>query len=178
MKRIIAVFILVIYLCQVTIALALPSNTPTYPITSAYTIDGINNDSTLPTNEGSSDPLAALQSIGLGSPHWDWGPLSVGGEYDTLLGMIFNAQYSKKMGQDWAVGLLGEYGPNQYRLNGTLGHQLWQDGQVKFTTDYLSQVLPFEFDSGNINQEVNQTAFGLQFQQNFHQHWTKLLRIE
>ncbi len=116
----------------------------------------------------SSNPMAALGILGLSSPSWSTGPVSFGGHYDTLLGMIFNTQYVQKIKQSWAIGLLGEYGLNQYRINGTLGHQLWENTQVKLTAEYLSQVLPFDFDSGNINQRVGQAAYGLQFQQNFH----------
>lgn len=116
----------------------------------------------------SDDPAAALQTAGLTNHKWALGDASVGGEYDTLLGVIVNAQYAHSLGKDWAVGLISEYGPNQYRFNGTLGRKLWENAEIKLSTDYLSQVLPFDFDSGNIDQRVHQTAYGFEVQQNLH----------
>ncbi len=172
-KRIITCLLLCLYPYQNSIALDSSSETlnPNNSNSLVQKYD-INNTNNLPPPETSStssnDPLTALQTLGLTNPHYDFGPLSIGGWYDTLLGTIFDAHYAQKLSPDWAIGLLGEYGVHQYRLSGTLGHQLWTDGEVKFTGEYLSQVLPFNFDSGNIDQRVNQTAYGLQLQQNFH----------
>lgn len=113
-----------------------------------------------------ADPLNILQMI----PAKQYlGPVSFNSRYDTLLGMIFGTQYTQKVNEETALGFLGEYGPNQYRLNGTIGYEILPDSQVKFSGEYLSQVLPFEFDSGNINQRVGQWAYGLSLRHNFHE---------
>lgn len=108
--------------------------------------------------------LSAAQTLGF--EHWAIGPLSFGGSYDSLLGNIFNAQYVKKFNQRWAFGLIGEYGPHQYRFNGTLAAQLTPSLQAKVSSEYLSQVLPFKFDSGNTHQRLGQSAYGFELRQN------------
>lgn len=113
--------------------------------------------------QDNSNPQALAQNMGWDA--WNFGPLSVGEQYDSTLGAIFNAQFAQALGSHSAVGFIGEYGLNQYRFNGTLAHSLWTGAQAKFTTEYLSQVLPFEFDSGEMNQRVHQTAYGVELQQ-------------
>jgi hypothetical protein len=168
-KRFISAVLLILYPCQIfTATLDSYASVPSSAEVTYSNSDGSGVPSSQdPTPTSSSDPLAALQTLGLKN-NLNIGPLSVGGTYDTLLGTIFNAHYAQRISNDWAMGLLGEYGANQSRLNGTLGYQLWTDGQVKFTGEYLTQNLPFDFDSGSINQNVNQTAYGVQLQQNFH----------
>ena len=116
----------------------------------------------------SNDPFEAAQSAGFNN--YSFGGASVGGKYDTLLGMILNAHYTHEVNESFAFGAIGEYGPNQTRLNGTIAHTLWKDGQIKLSSEYLSQNLPFEFDSGDINQRVHQTAYGFELQQALHQN--------
>lgn len=118
--------------------------------------------------QSSTDPFLAAQSLGLNN--YNFGDASIGGEYDSLLGMIFNTRYTHQFNKNFAIGAIGEYGPNQYRLSGTVGHTLWTDGQIKLTSEYLSQNLPFEFDSGNIDQRVHQSAYGFELRQNLHQN--------
>jgi hypothetical protein len=116
--------------------------------------------------QGVADPISALQGLGL-SPNWNLGPVSVGSKYDSELGVILDARYRHQLNEAWALGLLGEYGPNQYRVNATVGTQLGQNTQVKFTGEYLSQELPFYFDAGRIDERVGQSAYGMQLRQNF-----------
>ena len=109
----------------------------------------IENNSNLAST---SSNTSASSNSNLSNYHWTKNNFSVGTEHDTLLGTIIDAHFAHGLNENWAFGVIGEYGPNQYRLNGTLGRQLWNDAEVKFSTDYLSQVLPFNFDSGNIDQ--------------------------
>lgn len=126
-----------------------------------------------PTLENQSNNTATTTGLPFSSVSTDslgiQGPLSLGASYDTLLGTIFNGQYTQKLSQNIAVSALGEYGLNQYRMNGTAGFQLYSNGLMKFGAEYLSQVLPFSFDSGDINERVGQSAFGFNFQHNLNQ---------
>ncbi len=95
------------------------------------------------------------------------GPFSFGANYDSLLGAIYNAGYAQKFNDNWAASLLGDYGANQYRINGTVATQLSENLQFKFSSEYLSQDLPFDFYSGKLDERVGQRAYGLQLRQNF-----------
>lgn len=99
------------------------------------------------------------------------GPLDWGLTYSDLTGTFFNAQYVLPLGERFAVGALGEYGANQYRINGTLGYSLTPFSQFKATAERLGQRLPFEFDSGDINARVHQMAYGGRFQQLLNSNW-------
>ncbi len=105
------------------------------------------------------------------------GPISFGVEYDTLEKTIFNAQFVQSLNKSFAIGMLGEYGINQYRLNGTAGYQLYSSGAIKLGAEYLSQVLPFEFDSGSIDERVYQAAYGARFQHNLNQRFLQNLNV-
>ncbi|WP_165482041.1 IPT/TIG domain-containing protein [Legionella beliardensis] len=95
------------------------------------------------------------------------GPLNWGVTYSDLTGTFFNAQYILPLGERIAFGVLGEYGADQYRINGTVGYGLSPLAQVKFTAERFGQRLPFQFDSGKLDQRVHQDAYGIRFQQLF-----------
>jgi hypothetical protein len=86
------------------------------------------------------------------------GPFSLGVRYDTVLGWIPEISYLQIFYNN-GVNLQLDYGSNEKRANITLGHA-FANQQFKFTYEYLAQNLPFTFDSGSINQWVNQNAFG------------------
>lgn len=123
----------------------------------------ISLDAAMAVEPESAVPGLANQEFGF------FGPLSLGMKYDSLLGSIFNANLVQTIGDTSAVGVIGEYGAKQNRLNATLGFQAYSAGLMKFSAEYLSQVLPFGFDSGNINQRVSQMAYGWRFQQSLSQ---------
>jgi hypothetical protein len=116
-----------------------------------------------------ADSITSAQSAGLNQ--YSFGEVSVGSNYDTLFGVTYNTHYAHQLNDNFAIGAIGEYGPNQYRLNGTLANSLWTDGQFKFSYEYLNQNLPFDFDSGDINQRVHQSAYGVELQQALHQNF-------
>lgn len=95
------------------------------------------------------------------------GPLSAWATYSNLTGLFFTGQYLKKLTDMVAVGVLGEYGDDQYRVNGTVGFSLAENSFLKISGEHFSQRLPFSFDTGNIEKRVGQNAFGARFQNNF-----------
>ncbi len=97
------------------------------------------------------------------------GPMSFGVHDDTLFNTVFDAQLAKKISDSFALGVIGEYGTDQYRLNGTVGFQLSSEDVLKLSAEYFDQTLPLSFDSGDINQDVSQNAYGARFQHNLHQ---------
>ncbi len=181
-KKTVAALLLCVYSLQVTTAVAMSSGTEISQITSSTTSNNTDqntnnqpwidqNISAMTANSGSSTANAAsplslfplsMTSDKLGLS----GPLSFGTTYDTLLGAVFNGDYTQKLTDKAAISVLGEYGTDQYRINGTAGFQLYSQGMFKFGGEYLSQVLPFEFDSGTIDERVGQTAYGFDFQHN------------
>jgi hypothetical protein len=167
-KRITSVLLLWSYFLQITAAIAMPlplNSTSDTQANSAYGTSNNSTDSAVPAWIGDTTIPAqnfnfSSDSLGLA------GPLSVGVNYDTLIGTILNGQYAQKLSDSVALGALGEYGTDQYRLSGTAGFKVSEEGMMKVTAEYLSQVLPFSFDSGNIDQRVDQNAYGARFQQN------------
>lgn len=121
------------------------------------------------TNNSSSQPspLLIMQILGLNTNH-NLGPVSISGKYDSTLGAILEGRYATNYGDSWAAGIIGEYGPNNYRINTTVGKQILEDTQAKFTAEYLSQKLPFYFDAGKIEDRVGQSAYAIQLRHNFH----------
>jgi hypothetical protein len=117
--------------------------------------------------DGVLDPvqMSELSNVSLNSKQLGFlGPLSLGANYSNLTSLFFNGQYLQKIADFFAIGALGEYGEKQYRINGTAGFQFSAQGLIKLTAERFSQVLPFDFASGNINQRVNQNAYGLRME--------------
>ncbi|WP_298624588.1 Ig-like domain-containing protein [uncultured Legionella sp.] len=113
-------------------------------------------------------PNQTLQMLSLNNKQLGMsGPLDLGITYSDLTGTYFNAQYALPIGEKLALNALGEYGSNQYRINGTVGYSLSELSQIKVTAERFDQRLPFLFDSGNIKSRVHQDAYGLRFQQLF-----------
>lgn len=162
-RQLTASILLWAYSFQILAGMVIPINlAPEQPANTEYAVSNVPTaaDSKMGTSE-------MLNALALDSERWGLqGPLTFGANYDTLLGMIYDAQYTNKITDKSAFSVIGEYGANQARANGTLGFQLYPDGLIKFTGEYLSQTLPFTFDSGDINQEVTQNAYGFDFQHN------------
>ena len=95
------------------------------------------------------------------------GPFSFGINRDNLLKYSWNAQYTQNINNKFAISGLIEAGENILRINGTLGFSLFKNGLFKITAERLSQVLPFTFDSGSVNQRMAQNAYGARYQYAF-----------
>ncbi|MEN9916315.1 MAG: hypothetical protein RLY40_247, partial [Pseudomonadota bacterium] len=109
------------------------------------------------------------QQLGLNAP------LSGGVTYSNVTGVFLNAQYIQPLADQIALGVLGEYGSGQYRLNGTVAYGFTSLSQIKVTGEYLVQRLPFQFDSGSVMQRLHQSAYGVRFQQLFEQpYWQNI----
>ena len=105
------------------------------------------------------------------------GPLSLGATYSDLTGSYFNVQYALSLNERFAMMALGEYGSGQYRFGGTLGYGFSPLTQLKLSAERLDQRLPFQFDSGNIDQRVHQDAYGLRMQHQFEQPFLQALNV-
>ena len=95
------------------------------------------------------------------------GPLNVATTYSNLTGAYLSGQFLKALNDEIGVNVLGEYGANQYRLNGTLGLLLTAKTFFKITAEQLAQRLPFLFTTGNVEERVKQNAFGARVQRDF-----------
>src|SRR5690606_28708611 len=92
-----------------------------------------------------------------------YGPLSLGIRYDFDLGWIPQIEYTQTF-YDNGMHVLLDYNTNETRANLTLGHAFSSNQQVKLTYEYLAQNLPFDFESGETHEWVNQNAFGAAYQ--------------
>ncbi len=104
---------------------------------------------------GSMNVLADERKIDLKEP------LSLVVTYDSLLKNALYGQYAHQVTDTLALNGIGEYGVNQYRINGTADYRFHPQGWLKMGGEYLTQALPFRFDSGEARQSVHQTAYGI-----------------
>ncbi|MDR3502850.1 MAG: IPT/TIG domain-containing protein, partial [Legionella sp.] len=129
------------------------------------------------TNSSSFRPNAVPQmetpaNLALSSEQFGLtGPLNLGVNYSDLTGTYVTAQYVKRLSDIWAFGLLGEYGNDQYRYNGTLGLQVSPTSLIKVSAERLNQRLPFMFDSGSIYRRISQDAVGGRYQKVFNENF-------
>ena len=131
----------------------------------ATSSSGFKPNNTMPPMEAPANLALSSEQFGL------TGPLNLGVNYSDLTGTYVTAQYIKKLSDIWAFGLLGEYGNDQYRYNGTLGLQLSPSSLIKVSAERLNQRLPFMFDSGSIYRRINQDAVGGRYQKVFYENF-------
>ena len=88
------------------------------------------------------------------------GPVSFNVRYDQDLSWILDAGYAQSFGNRAAVALKASAGQNELRGNGTIGFAISPKQQIKFTYEYLTQNLPFDYAAGTVNEWVSQNAYG------------------
>jgi|GEM_PF-3822426 len=121
---------------------------------SANVMDCIEKTKPLTTTETSP------QNIPLNTQRWGiTGPLGLAVRYDADLGWIPELNLVQ-MFYDNGISVQLGYGFNEQRANITLGHTISPQQQLKITYEYLSQNLPFDFAGGEVDEWVNQNAFG------------------
>lgn len=86
--------------------------------------------------------------------------LQLGIQYSDLFGSIVNSKISKQIGNKNALALEFDYGDESNRIAGTWGLMLTPNQFLKFTAERLSQLLPFDFVTGNVEQRIPQYAYG------------------
>ena len=107
-------------------------------------------------------------NLSLSSAQLGWnGPLTFGISSDNLFKYGFNAQYTQEINEQLALSGLVEYGNNSSRFNGTIGFGFLTHELLKISAERLSQNLPFTFDSGTINTNISQNAYGVSYQHVF-----------
>lgn len=173
MQRIVASILLFSNLMQFAFAAVLPSpqtpsrqdNTPQQTLNAAQGAP----KSILPTfANGPYTPNNLPANLALtGEQFGLTGPVNLGVNYSDLTGTYLTAQYIKELFDNFAVGLIGEYGTGQYRLNGTLGFKLGPQSLFKLSLERFNQKLPFNFDSGKIHKKADQDAIGARYQRVF-----------
>ncbi len=156
---IVATLLLLTNFMQLAMA-ALPNNASTLSyLNGAYSPNNLQNSTNAyPIVPVPSNLVFSTEQFGLS------GPLTAALSYSDLTGTFVSGQYLKQLADKLAIGVLGEYGDKQYRLNGTLGFFLDEQSLFKFSVERFNQKLPFSFDSGSIKQRVGQDAFGARYQ--------------
>lgn len=141
LRRCVAAVLLYSQLVQIAAAAVAPM-APVLPSSSSYyqTNKALANNT--PVSAGPLTPLLNYAQSGV----WNNlslnnkqlglnGPLDLGVTYSDLTGTYLNAQYLLPVGERLAFGALGEYGANQYRVNGTLGYSHSPLTQFKATVE-------------------------------------------
>jgi hypothetical protein len=85
-------------------------------------------------------------------------------EFSDELGFSFNSTYAQSLSPNNAALLEADYGPDQYRLAATWGHNLTLQQRIKLTIERLAQRIGYNFDSGTVNHWNEQNAFGGDYQ--------------
>lgn len=119
------------------------------------------------TDTPPTDPqITPINSISSSQFGWS-GPFTFAISRDGLNGYFADARYTQKINENFAVSGIGDYGRKMYRFGGTLGFKFLNSNLLKISAERLSQVLPFIFDSGNINERMGQNAYGARYQHIF-----------
>ncbi|WP_423064228.1 IPT/TIG domain-containing protein [Candidiatus Paracoxiella cheracis] len=85
-------------------------------------------------------------------------------QYSYLFKDVYAINFNQLLGLQNAVSLKIEYGGDENRLNATWGAALSKHQLFKVTVERLTQNLPFYFDSGQINKNVSQNAYGVSYE--------------
>jgi hypothetical protein len=91
-------------------------------------------------------------------------------EPTSYVGTTFKANYSNLITPTSAFSLLGEGGPRNIRINGTLGWLFSEFQLAKISGEFLRQNINYSFFSGNSREWMNQGAVGALYQYNFYQY--------
>lgn len=143
-----------------------------YKVTKESQLDSINNtknNSVKNNNSSINDSLTKhndfTNASTITSSQLGWnGPLSFGLSHDTLKGWYGNGQYTQAFNNNFALSALGEYGTDMYRFGATAGFAFFDKNLFKVSAERLSEVLPFTYDSGDINERVGQNALGARYE--------------
>lgn len=92
------------------------------------------------------------------------GPFSASVKYDDDLGLILGLGYLQMLNEYVGVAVKLALGTNELRGNLTLGFEPFPNHQLKITYESLYQNLPFDFESGTVNEWVGQNALGGAYQ--------------
>ena len=92
------------------------------------------------------------------------GPFSLGVKYDNDLSWMANLGYNKVFDDVFGFSAKLAGGENELRGNLTAGFAIYSNQDFKITYEYLNQNLPFDFQSGEVDERVSQNAVGGAYQ--------------
>ncbi|KPJ67270.1 MAG: hypothetical protein AMJ43_05235 [Coxiella sp. DG_40] len=93
-----------------------------------------------------------------------YGPLAINFQYSKELGVFIQGKFTQLINPFLAASLDIEGGKKLHRYNGTFGYLLTPEQRLKFSVEYLTQNLIFDFDSGEVNKWIGQSAYGLTYE--------------
>lgn len=96
----------------------------------------------------------------------------------TFLGPVLKGSYTDRIYDKSAYSILGELGPKNYRIGGTLGAVIEDDSYLKFSAEYLAQKITYAFLTGNTNEWVFQGALGAAYEYDMHGSYDARFNID
>lgn len=93
-----------------------------------------------------------------------YGPLSFGVQYSKEFGAYIQGKFTQLLNPYLATSLDVESGKKMYRFNATFAYLLSLEQRLKFSAEYLTQDLTFDFLSGEVNKWIGQNAYGLTYE--------------
>lgn len=87
----------------------------------------------------------------------------------TFLGPTAHLSVTKAMSDNTAFSVLGEAGPRNWRVGGTLAWEIDYYQRFKTSVEFLSQKITYSFFDGRTSPWVNQGALGVDYQYDFHE---------
>jgi len=111
-----------------------------------------------PISDNDQTLYLSTQDFGL------YGPLSLGLQYSKESGVFVQGKFTQFINPFLAASLDVESGKKLRRFNGTFGYLLTSKQRLKFSAEYLTQNLIFDFDSGEVNKWIGQNAYGLTYE--------------
>ena len=87
----------------------------------------------------------------------------------TFLGPTAHLSVTRAISDNTAFSVLGEGGPRNWRVGGSLAWEIDYYQRIKTSVEYLSQKITYSFFDGRTSPWVNQGALGVDYQYDFHE---------
>jgi len=130
-------------------------------------MNGDGADSCSAIVSGMSDTSSANGSQSLSFSNQDLGwklPFTIGAQYSKLGNYGLQAKLAQGLNAYNAYALDLELAKSERRYSATFGHAFNDNQRLKFTAEYLTQNLDFDFTTGKVSEWVGQPAYGLAYQ--------------
>lgn len=103
-------------------------------------------------------------ALALASQNFKSGPFTLATQYSELGGIGISGQIANAISPYNAFAINFEVAEKEGRVSGTYGQALTDHQRVKFTGEYLTQNMDFNFKSGPVKTWVGQEAFGASYE--------------
>ena len=127
--------------------------------------DGADSCSAIVSSMANTSNADGSQSLSFSNQDLGWKlPFTIGAQYSKLGSYGLQAKLAQGLNAYNAYALDLELAKSERRYSATFGHAFNDNQRLKFTAEYLTQNLDFDFTTGKVSEWVGQPAYGLAYQ--------------